>query len=271
MRVLWFVVGAVIIALVLGILFGQRTMIYFPNRANPGAAGAILYGGEEVVLDTEDQLELQAWLFRPGSNDTKAAVLYAPGNGGNREGRAEAAVAIAALGYTVLILEYRGYGGNPGSPTEDGLAMDARAGARYLRERGFSGDRTLYVGESLGTGVVTQLATTDPPAGILLRSPYTSLSDVAQDTIRWLPIRLLLLDRYETMRRLPELEMPISVLAGDADQVVAPKQSAEVAANAKHLHKHVVLQGVGHNDTVWFGSYLADEVADLAHASILGL
>ena len=124
------------------------------------------------------------------------AVLFAPGNGGNRQGRAMFAQALSERGFAVLLMDYRGYGGNPGSPSEEGLAADANAAAEALEELGYPADRTIYFGESLGTGVVSALQARRPPAGVVLRSPFTSLADVGAHHYPWLPVRALIRDRF---------------------------------------------------------------------------
>ena len=101
------------------------------------------------------------------------AVLFAPGNGGNRAGRAGLAEVRSDRGLAVLLMDYRGYGGNPGSPSEDGLAADADSAVAALQEVGYPPHRTIYFGESLGSGVVAALQARHPPAGIVLRSPFT--------------------------------------------------------------------------------------------------
>jgi fermentation-respiration switch protein FrsA (DUF1100 family) len=255
----------VVLLLAVVVVFGQRSLVFFPDRSDPGPAASVLPTGRDVLLTTDDGLTLRAWLVEPPARSRQVAVLYAPGNGGNRLGRAEVADAIAGLGFTVLLLEYRGYGGNPGKPSEDGLASDARAGAAFLRAQGYPGNRTIYVGESLGTGVVARLATTDAPAGLVLRSPFPSLVAVARAAYPWLPAGLLR-DRFDTTSALSRVEAPITVLSGDADEIVPPEQSAVVAAQVRTLHRQVTLPGVGHNDDVWFGPFLAEQVRDLADA-----
>lgn len=246
----------------------QRALIYHPDPADVGPVSARVATGEDVVLRTEDGLALDAWLLHPTEAGSGAAVLYLPGNGGNRLSRLEVGQEIARRGFTVLLLDYRGYGGNPGAPSEKGLARDARAAAAFLRDRGFVGARTLYVGESIGTGVAAQLAVTDPPAGLLLRSPFPSLAELASTHVRFPPATLLLREGYRSADALRDSDVPVLVLNGTADEVVPSRLSAALAAEVGNLHDEVVLPGVGHNDAVWFGPVLADAVADLADATI---
>lgn len=243
--------------------FGQRSMIYFPDRSDPGRAAQVLGGGTDVTLRTNDGLDLRAWRVDPEGDDRGLAVLYLPGNGGNRAGRATVGLALAEQGFTVLLLDYRGYGGNPGSPSESGLLTDAQAAVTYLREAGFGPEQTIYVGESIGTGVATHLAVTHPAAGVLLRSPYTSLADVARAAYG-IPLGWVLRDRFDSLSEMPQITSPVSVLSGAVDTIIPPAQSRAIADAAPDLHEHVELPGVGHNDSVWFGPFLAERVAALA-------
>ena len=128
-----------------------------------------------MVLHTEDGLDLTAWHAPATGPATGITVLVLPGNAGSRAARVPLARALSAAGFDVLLLDYRGYGGNPGSPTEEGLAADARAAHRHLvAERGVPPARLVLFGESLGAAVATRLALERPVAGLVLRSPFTS-------------------------------------------------------------------------------------------------
>jgi len=244
----------------------QRQLIFFPDPTPVPAAADVIPGARDVTLHAADGLELGAW-FVPAARpaDTGMVVLVAPGNGGNRAGRAGLAEELSRRGLAVLLMDYRGYGGNPGAPSEDGLAADADAAVTALAELGYPAQRTLYFGESLGCGVVAALQARHPPAGIVLRSPFTDLVDVAAHHYPWMPVRTLLRDRFPVLEHLATSDVPVTVIYGDRDSVVPTALSARVADHALALAERVVLADADHNDPVMFGPRVAAAVARLAH------
>jgi fermentation-respiration switch protein FrsA (DUF1100 family) len=148
----------------------------------------------------------------------------------------------------VLLFDYRGYGGNPGSPSEQGLGKDAEAAVSWLAEReGVDADRIAYFGESLGAGVATGLAVERPAAALVLRSPFTSLADVGRVHYPFLPVGALLWDRFPLVGHLRSYDGPVLVIWSDADTIVPPDQSRAVAEAAPRS-RHLVIPGAGHND-----------------------
>lgn len=255
-------VAAVLLAL---LWFGQRSMVFQPDTSEVVDADQVTEGGRDLTLSTEDDLELGAWLLPPDEEaDRDTAVLYAPGNAANRESRIGIAEEMTARGFTVLLMDYRGYGGNPGSPSEEGLARDAVAAAEALEDEGFPPERTLYFGESIGTGVVARLQSTHPPAGALLRSPFPDFVEVAREHYGFLPVGTLLRDRFPVTEYLSNSSVPITVLHGSVDRVVPSALSAEVAEETGNLREEVVLEGVDHNDPEMFGAPVVDALEDLA-------
>jgi pimeloyl-ACP methyl ester carboxylesterase len=228
---------------------GQRRMIYFPDRAAVPAAETVIPGARDVVLDTRDGVRLGAWLVPPARRPRNVAVLVAPGNAGNRLGRAVLARALSGDGFAVLLMDYRGYGGNPGGPSQRGLARDVRAAREYLvGAAGYAPTRTIYFGESLGAAVVTELATEHPPAGLVLRSPFEDLAAVARYHYPMLPVRALLRDRYPVAGLVGGITAPTVVIYGAADSIVPPQQSRTVAARAGGPVRVVRIDGADHND-----------------------
>ncbi|QSF57114.1 alpha/beta hydrolase [Nocardioides sp. zg-1228] len=255
-------VGGLALAAVWGL---QRQLIYFPDASDVPPADEVLPGARDVTLQTSDGLELGAWyVAADAASDTGMAVLVAPGNGGNRAGRAGLARQLSDRGFSVLLVDYRGYGANPGRPSEKGLAADADAAVRALGDLGHPLDRTLFFGESLGTGVVAGLQQRHRPAGIVLRSPFTELADVGRHHYPWLPVRTLLRDRFPVLEPLAASDVPVTVIYGDRDSVVPTELSARVADGAPALVERVVFEGADHNDAVMFGRRVAEAVARLA-------
>lgn len=243
----------------------QRRLIYLPSNGPLPPAAQVIDGARDVRLHTADGLTLTAWHLP--ARDGAATVLVAHGNGGDIAGRAPLAVALGARGLGVLLLEYRGYGGNPGSPSEEGLGRDARAARDYLlSQAGVPRARLLYLGESLGGAVVAELAAAHPPAGLVLRSPFTDLAAVGHEHYPFLPVRTLLRDRHQVAERLRRVDVPTAVVYGTADSIVPPAQSRAVADAAAGPTRVVVVEGADHNDRVLLdGDQLIDAVADLAN------
>lgn len=259
----------------------QRSLTYFPTSGPVRSARSYAPGARDVVLHTDDGLRLNAWWFpaAPGSPASAPAgpgaargrtVLFTPGNGGNREGRVPLFRALAQRGFAVLGIDYRGYGDNPGTPSEAGLAADARAAADWLRAEGVDPGRTLYLGESLGTGVAARLATTHTPAGMLLRSPFPTLLDVARHLYPRLPVQRVIQDRYPTLDYLAAAPVPVTVLRGGADGIVPSELSARVARAVPQLVEDVEVPGADHNDEVWYGAFVVDAMVRLATATAAG-
>lgn len=267
-----FIVTAVMLGLVGTVVGGmyaaQRSLIYYPSPGPLPGASDVLPGGQDVTLHTGDGLALSAWFFPAKGSvrdaETAPVVLFAQGNGGNRGGRVELARAVTERGISMLLFDYRGYGGNPGSPTEAGLALDVRAAHDYLvTRRGVPRQRLYYFGESLGAGVVSALASEHPPAGMLLRSPFTDLAAVAAVHYPWLPVRLLLKDRYPVADNVAALDdVPVVVVYGTADSIVPPSQSEQVARVAGA--RRVAVADAGHNDRVLLdGHEVVNALTDL--------
>ncbi len=248
----------VLLVVTLAYLF-QRKLVYLPSDGPVPSAGDVLPGARDVTLTTSDGLRLGAW-FVPALGTERATVLVAPGNGGDRSLRAPLAAALRERGLSVLLFDYRGYGGNPGDPTEEGLALDVRAARDYL-----DGDRLIYFGESLGGGVVTELATEHPPDALVLRSPFTELSAVAQEHYPFLPMKLLLKDRFPVAENVARIRVPTTVIYGSADSIVPAEQSRTVADAAAGPVERVEVRDADHNDAVLLdGPAVIDAVERLA-------
>lgn len=232
--------GAVYIA-VTGFLYSQQTQLIYPA---PDMISPLPAGFEEVVLTTSDGIELRSF-YRPASAGQPTAV-YFHGNGGTLYGSLVATEQIAAAGYGLLLVEYRGYGGNAGSPSEDGFYADGRAALAFLRERQIAESDTILMGNSIGTGTAVQLATEITPKALLLTAPFTSLPDVAADVLWWLPVRLLIRDQYDSHAKIGDVNAPILVLHGSADELIPHQQGQALAAETARADFQL-FAGEGHN------------------------
>lgn len=240
----------------------QRRLIYFPDAVVP-AAQLVLPGAEEVAFDTEDGVTLQGW-FLPASGVPLATVLVLNGNAGNRSHRAGLAAGLARRGVAVLLMDYRGFGGNPGRPSEAGLLADARGARRYLAVRpGVDPRRVVLLGESLGAAVAVGSAAEAAPAALVLRSPFASLAAVARFHYPFLPVGLALRDRYPSVDWLRGVVAPLLVIAGERDSIVPVTQSrALFAGSLARTKRFVLVPRADHNDSALTdGDELLDAVA----------
>ena len=264
LRMVATVLAAVLVLLMLLWVF-QRRLIYLPSSGPVPPAAQVLESAREVTLATEDGLELAAWFVTPSGAPAFMGVLVANGNAGDRSMRAPLARALAERGFAVLLFDYRGFGGNPGRPTEQGLSRDVRAAYEFMvQDAGLKPEHLLYYGESLGTAVVTELAAEHPPAGLVLRSPFVDLASVGRIHYPFLPVGLLLKDRYPLARRLAALQVPTTVIYGELDSIVPPSQSRAVADAAEDAVL-VEVPGAGHNDRALLDSpALIEAIVQLA-------
>lgn len=212
----------------------QRSMVFHPNEEKPTLAQ---YNATEIAhevnVTTEDNLTLHGWAFDKPQG--KYLMVYFHGNAGHFGGRTHDARMFNDLGYPVILTEYRGFGGNPGKPTEEGFYKDARAWISWAKETYPNKEIVLY-GESLGTGVSSKMAAEYDLAGVILEVPFTSVTDVAQDRYWYFPVRLLVFDKFDTLSRIKQIEEPILIMGGEQDQVV-PGEHARIIFDAANEPK----------------------------------
>lgn len=248
------------IAIMLTIIWiAQRRLIYFPIGGVPAVEG---YGTDAAAVSfpTADGLQLNAWWFAAAASPPRATVLVFNGNAGNRAHRVPLAEALRRGGLQVLLVDYRGFGGNPGSPSERGLAADGRAAYAYVVTRSdVDPSRLAYFGESLGSAVAVGLASDHPPAAVILRSPFTSMADIGAHHYPFLPVRLLIRDRFPSIDRIGRLGSPLLVVAGDSDRIVPFEYSRRLYDAATSPKELKIIRGADHND---YALLAGDEMLD---------
>ena len=247
---------------IVGWLFSA--LLYAPSSNivhTPGEAGL---DHRELDLRTDDGERLHAWWIT-AQTDSRGHVLVCHGNGGNIGDRVLHASVLTAVGFDVLLFDYRGYGRSRGRPSEQGTYRDARAAlAAMLEQTEVDPARVVYLGESLGGAVALDLALEHPPAGLALLSAFTSVRDVGRRHYPFVPAPLIP-DAYPTARRIGELHSPLLVLHGERDDIVPVSQGEalfEAAPEPKRMH---VFPGLGHNDIIdRAGPEVAEEIASWA-------
>jgi hypothetical protein len=240
------------LGVVAGMYLLQRKMMYFPAQQLPPPAAVGAPDLTQIVLSTDDGLELIAWR-KPAAGADAAEILYLHGNGGNIAGRAEKIRPFLDAGHGILLLSWRGYGGNPGTPTEAGLFSDARAAYDRLVSEGVAPARIALFGESLGTGIAVYLAAERQAGAVILEAPFTSATAVAQQAYPFLPVKPLIKDRYDSLSRIGRVRAPLLVAHGENDGVVDVAFGRQLFAAASEPKKAHFVVGAGHSDLEHFG------------------
>ncbi|MGQ3889569.1 alpha/beta hydrolase [Legionella sp. CNM-1927-20] len=222
----------------------QRQFIYFPARVMPIRQFFAADDMQEVYLNTEDKLKLLAW-YKPAQSDMPT-IIYFHGNAGHIGYRMPFIRYFLNEGYGVLLVEYRGYGGNEGKINEQGLYLDGQAAIKFLQEQGILLPKIILYGESLGTGVATKLGTQYKVCAIILQSPYTSLSALARVHYPWLPIPLR--DKFDSIKRINEITAPVLILHGRQDNIVPYAQGLELYNKANEPKEFIDFEKRGHNN-----------------------
>jgi uncharacterized protein len=249
-------VGCGYLMLVTGLYAVQRQLLYLPDRSIPSRTASGVPEMSEVRLHTDDGLDLLAW-YRPAAL-RRATILYLHGNGGHIGYRGDRVRPFIDAGFGVLLVEYRGYGGNPGRPSEQGLMFDARAALAFLDTAGAPAADTVLYGESLGSTVAVAIAAERaaagrPVAALVLDAPLTSVSDVAAHHYPWMPVRWLLKDRFDAAARIADVRAPVLIVHGEADGIVPIRYGRALFEAAREPKEAVWIRGGGHEDLAEFG------------------
>ncbi len=247
------VVACIYLALTGFMYATQRSLQYFPQQSvragfeEPARFGLDGFAAESIK--TADGETLRAWLAMPPKPEAPL-ILYLHGNAGTLGDRAERFGVFHQEGFGVLVLSWRGYGGSSGSPSETGFVEDGRAAMRFLQQMGVPASRVILFGESLGSGVATQLAANPDtsPLAIVLEAPFTSAADVARTHYWFLPVGLLMKDQYRSIDFAAKVTAPVFVFHGTDDRVVPHalgKRLTEAFAGPKEF---LSMDGNGHID-----------------------
>lgn len=226
----------------------QRHLQYHPDQASPGVpAKSAAPSMKEVQIKTNDGLMLKAW-FVPPKDKNGLLIVYYHGNAGHIGNRATKVHYYLEKGYGFFLVEWRGYGGNPGSPTEAGLYDDARSAVHWLEKEGYAPGQMAIYGESLGSGPAVQMALEFQPKILILEAPFNNAYDIGQMKYPWLPVRWLIKDRYDSDHKIGSIKSNLLIIHGDEDQVVPIELSHKLFERANHPKQYVTINGAGHSD-----------------------
>lgn len=227
----------------------QRSLMYHPDRTRPTPA---VFGAPTMAVataKTADGLKLDGWFVPPGEEQDRPVILVFHGNAGHIGGRVPLANAFAARGFGVLLAEYRGFGGNPGGPSEEGLYKDGEAWLAWLTAQGYTENRIVVYGESLGSGIATEMASRHPDLkATILQSGFTSMASLGKLHYPYLPVEPLIYDRYDNEKKIAAIATPLLLLHGARDTLVPPSHSQTLYGAARSEKKHVLFEEAAHSD-----------------------
>ena len=234
-----FIIGIVVIYLsVLILLFiFQRNLMYLPLENNY-SGDKLEVEVEKVKIVTSDNINLLGWFHKKDLNKFKT-IVYFHGNAGTLENRVHKLNHFKDMDVNFLIIAWRGFSGNKGKPSEKGLYIDANSAIVWLKKLGLVEKDIILYGESLGTGVATEIAQSNNYAGLVLETPFTSMIAAAKNFYPYIPVSLLIKDKYDNQKKIKNINTPVLVMHGEVDQIVPfwmGKKIYEIANQPKHSY-----------------------------------
>ena len=222
------IIGIIIIYVsVLVILFiFQRNLMYHPNENNYFGYN-LEVNIEKVNIKTPDNLSLLGWFHKKDLNKFKT-IVYFHGNAGTLDNRIHKLNQFKDMDVNFLIIAWRGFSGNKGKPSENGLYIDGLSAVNWIIDQGVKEEDIILYGESLGTGIATEIAQNKNFAGVILETPFTSMIDAAKEFYPYIPINLLLKDKYENFKKIKNIDSPILIMHGEQDTIVPFKMGEKM-------------------------------------------
>ncbi len=243
---------AVFYVALLGLMFfAQRSLMYFPDRQRVAPAAVGLPQAAEESLTTADGERVIVWHVPP--REGQPVVLYFQGNGGGLSLRMPRFAALVNDGIGLIALNYRGYGGSSGSPSEEGLIADAGAAYDFALAR-YEARQIVPWGESLGSGVAVALAAERPVGKIVLEAPFTSAVDVGANVYPFLPVRWLMKDQFRSDERIARVKAPVLILHGERDRVVPIELGERLYELVRGPKRFVRFPQAGHEGLDGYGA-----------------
>ena len=217
---------AVYLLVLLFIYFNQRNLLYHPGDNNY-LDDKVQFSYKEVLIEVDQDIKLKSWLIEKDLKKYKTLVFF-HGNAGNLFNRVHKLNELHKLDINILIISWRGFSGNSGKPTEKNLYQDAQKSIEWLNSKGIESKKIILYGESLGTGVAVELAQENIFNSIILESPFTSMAKTAKIYYPYLPVNLLLKDKYDSINKIHKITKPILIMHGVKDDLVPYIMSVEL-------------------------------------------
>ena len=221
MKYLYLILSSIIVAYAIVltfIYFYQRNLLYHPSENNY-QNDEIKFEYKEVYIEVEDEIELKSWLIEKDFTKFKTLLIF-HGNAGDLSNRIYKLNELNKLDINILLISWRGFNGNKGSPTEKNLYKDAYAAIKWLNKKKINNSQIILYGESLGTGVAVEMARNINFNSVILESPFTSIENSAKIYYPYLPVKLLLKDKYDSINKINMVNSPILIMHGKKDDVV---------------------------------------------------
>ena len=235
---------------IVGMYIGQRKLIYHPGVSLGTPLSHSIPEVVSIKLCTGDGLNITSW-FKNASSDNLILIFF-HGNSGHIGNLAAKVRPYVDADFGILLVGYRGYGENPGEPSEKGLYEDAATALEFLLLSGVTPNRWVLYGESLGAAIAVEMAArfnfTAPVASVVLEAPFTSMSDAANAHYPFIPIKLLLKDKYNSISKIQKVTSPLMVLHGNIDKIVPQKLGIKLFDAANEPKSSLWINGAGHND-----------------------
>ena len=235
MKYLYLAVSSVVLAyfiIILFVYFYQRNLLYHPSENNY-LNDKITFNYEEIFIETGKKIKLKSWFIKKDLNKFKTILIF-HGNAGNLFNRVYKLNELNKLDVNILLISWRGFSGNKGKPTEKNLYHDAEEAVKWLNNQGAISKNIILYGESLGTGVATELGTSNAFGGIILESPFTSIANAAKIYYPYLPVSIILKDRYDSIGKIKNINTPIFIMHGKMDNIVPQQMGLELFEKANN-------------------------------------
>ena len=235
MKYLYLAVSSVVLAyfiIILFVYFYQRNLLYHPSENNY-LNDKITFSYEEIFIETDKKIKLKSWFIKKDLDKFKTILIF-HGNAGNLFNRVYKLNELNKLDVNILLISWRGFSGNKGKPTEKNLYRDADESVKWLNNQGVISKNIILYGESLGTGVATELGTSNAFGGIILESPFTSIANAAKIYYPYLPVSIILKDRYDSIGKIKNINTPIFIMHGKMDNIVPQQMGLELFEKANN-------------------------------------